>query len=113
MIALTWSQWTLVGCVIASCLLVLVGALRAKRAADVTKLRMTGVQSRVAAMNAAIASARVERINADIAKMPALVERAQVAIHIMNRSLAALKLPEAVAALRTAAAAVKLLASGR
>lgn len=113
MLSLTWSQWTLVGCVIASFILTLAGAVRGLVALSSIRPHLAAAQSRVAAIKASVVSARVDRISDDIANMPALIQRAQHAVDSMNRSLQALKLPDAVAALRSAAAAVKLLVSGR
>ena len=110
---LAWSQWTLVACVAASLILLAVGALRARSAVAKTLWRTTEVRSRIAALHVESGQKYIDRINADVARMPDLIERVNVALDIMNRSMNTLKLPEAIASLRTAAAAVKLLVSGR
>ena len=109
---LTWSQWTLVGCLIVSLLCVIVGVARAALAAAAAKARARVTQEHVDALDLQSAQKYVDRINADVASMPMLIERARASIDSMNGSLAALKLPEAVASLRAAAVAVKLLVSG-
>jgi hypothetical protein len=110
---LTWPQWTLLGCVLASLLLMAIGAIRALGALAKTKVRARATQDLVNALDLPSASQNAARMNGAVAAMPALAQRANVAVASMNQAIQDLKLPEAMAALRAAATAVKLLFSGR
>ncbi len=110
---LTWPQWALLGCVVASLLLMAIGTIRALGALRKTQARAKGTQELVEALDLPSASRNAARVSGAISGMPLLVQRANVAVASMNRSMQELKLPEAMTALRAAAAAVKLLFSGR
>lgn len=90
-----------------------IGALRALAALKTTQAHAAQTQELVRALDFPSAERSVARINAAVAKMPLLADRANAAVASMNHSTSELKLPEAMSALRAAAAAVKLLFSGR
>lgn len=96
-----------------SLLLVAIGALYALAALQITQRRVANVLANVSALHLERGQHYLDRINDAAAKMPSLVERANAATAEMNGSFAELKLPEAIGSLRNAAAAVKLLVSGR
>jgi hypothetical protein len=110
---LTWPQGLLFGCIVASLLFLLSGALRVLDALKKTKAHAESARALIAALDLPSADRNIARMNAAISAMPALAQRAMSAVASMNQSIRDLKLPEAMAALRTAATAVKLLFSGR
>jgi hypothetical protein len=103
----------LLGCVVASLLLMAIGSIRALGALKNTKARAQVTRELVEALDLPSANRNVARASAAIAAMQPLATRASVAVASMNQSIQDLKLPEAMAALRAAATAVKLLFSGR
>lgn len=101
--------WILLACIALAIVLIVAGAvaaaisgLRVKRHADALK------KSPILGYPAE-AQALAHRIDADLAQMQPLLERAKIAIDTINRSLQQLRMPEAVLAVRTAGAAIRLL----
>jgi hypothetical protein len=110
---MTWPAWVLVICAVASLVCVLYGVVRAAMAARVVKAHADRLKTAPLVTDAARAQTYVARINEDMAGIQALLERAQAAIAQINRGLADLRIPEAVAAVRTAGLAIRLLLNHR
>ena len=98
--------WIAVGVAV---LFFLAGSVAAMLAAGRTARRLSELRAHSALIDAPALAARVERLNATLTHMPALLERAHAAIDRINTALRELRLPQAVAALRAAGAAIRLL----
>lgn len=110
----TWPTWVLVICVAASFACMVVGALRAALALARLAKHLDRTSNEVATLVDA------QRLESNLARMSnfangveALVARSRCAVNDITASLAEFRLPEAVLAVRTARAAVRLLLSGR
>lgn len=104
--------WIAVGVALALCLSlwgVTVAALAARR----TMRRLEEVQRSAIVADMKALETQAARINATLVKFSPLMQRANEAIARMNQGLRDLRLPQALAALRTAGAAIKLLLSFR
>ena len=110
---MSWPAWVLVICAVLSVILIAYGALRAALAAKRVKDHTDRIKASPLATNAASAAVYGERINADLAQIDVLLARANAAISSINASIQQLRIPEAVAAVRTAGAAIRLLFNGR
>lgn len=108
-----WPAWVLGICVVAALVCVAYGALRLMRAAGIVKKHVNRMKALPVIGEAAKAERNVQRINADMAAIDELLVRANAAIRSINESLAELRIPEAVAAVRTAGAAIHLLFNSR
>ncbi|HET9030043.1 MAG TPA: hypothetical protein VFN49_07695 [Candidatus Aquilonibacter sp.] len=110
---MTWAVWVLLICAAVALVFVAYGAARAALAARVVKAHVDRVQSATVIADAAEAQVYAQRINDDLAQVEGLLARANAAIATINQGLHDLRIPEAIAALRTAGAAIRLLLSGR
>ena len=94
--------FAIVGVIIAA-----VAAVRTKKRLDALKLR---AETLVNVERAQVDAARLQR---SLERAGPLLARAKAAIDEINTGLTELKLPQAVAALQTAGAAIRLLMNGR
>lgn len=106
---LSWSAWVLVICVIASLSCVAYGALRAVLAARVAREDAERLRTTTLVADAAEIESYLQRIDTVAAALPALVARADAAVARIKRSLEALHMPEAIAAVRLAGVSLRLL----
>jgi hypothetical protein len=106
---LSWSAWILVICAIVSVACVVYGALHAALAASVAKQHAERLRATTLVADAVEIEAYLQRMNAVAEALPALVARADVAVARIKRSLEALHMPEAIAAVRLAGASLRLL----
>lgn len=111
---LTWPAWILVICLLAS----FVCAIVAASVAVLALARFSKHLKRTSNEAAALVDAK--RLEMNIARITGLVDgvepfvdRSRVAIASINAALGELRLPEAMLAVRTASATVRLLFSGR
>ncbi len=93
-------------CVLFGVAVAAVAALRVKRHAD-------ALQAHPLIARAAAAPALGERITHDLEALTGLSVRAQAALEQLAVALHEVRLPQAIAALRVAGAAIRLLLSGR
>jgi len=111
---LAWPLWIVAICAVASFACIVIGL----SVAGVAFARFSRHLDRTSEdganlMDADRAEMSLARINNAFEQMPVFIERARHAIDSIRASLEALRLPEAMLALRTARAAVRLLFSGR
>jgi hypothetical protein len=113
-IRLTWPAWVFVICVVASLTCTVVGATIAAIAFARLAKHLDRTSSEAATL---VDAQRVERnlarINNFANGIQPLIERSFAALGSLNAALTEMRLPEAMLALRTARAAVRLLISGR
>lgn len=110
---MTWPAWVLVICAVVSLACMLYGAVAAGLAARTVKVHADRVRALPLLADAAAAQVNVQRINDDLAQLDGLLLRATAAVRTINEALAQMRIPQAVAAARTAGAAIHLLFSGR
>ncbi len=110
---MSWPAWVLVVCAVAALICIAYGALRAVRALRVVKNHVDRMKTLPLLAEVKKAQVNANRINADMAAIDALLARANAAIRTINESIADLRIPEAVAAVRTAGAAITLLFNHR
>jgi hypothetical protein len=110
---MTWAVWVLVICAAVSFACLLYGVIRAALAARAVKQHVDRLKATPLADDAAKAAVYGRRIGAALPQIEALLVRANAAISTISDALKELRIPEAVAALRTAGAAIRLLFSGR
>ena len=110
---LAWPAWILVICAVIALVCVAYGALRAIAALRIVKKHSDALRASPLIARATGAQNDVNRIRADVVVIQSLVERSKYAIAEINQGFADLRIPQAVAAMRTANAAVRLLFSGR
>ena len=106
---MAWPAWVLVICVVAALVCMSYGAISALRALQVVKKHADRMKSPPLVAEVAKAQANVARINADMTAIEALLVRANAAVRSINEGIADLRIPEAIAAIRTAGAAIRLL----
>ncbi len=106
---MAWPAWVLVVCVVVALGFTAYGALRAIGAAGVVKKHVDSIKAQPLLADVAKAQRYSQRINEDMAAIEALLVRANSAIGTINDSIAVMRVPEAVAAVRTAGAAIRLL----
>ncbi|HET7813722.1 MAG TPA: hypothetical protein VFL13_05065 [Candidatus Baltobacteraceae bacterium] len=106
---MAWPAWVLVICVVVALVLMAYGALRAMTAARVVKNHVDRMKAQPLIGKLAKAQGDVQRINENVDAINALLVRANAAIRTMNDAIGEMRLPEAVAAIRTAGAAIRLL----
>ncbi len=104
-----WALWFLIACVVIAVLLAGAGAVTAFRAARALRLHVDDVVPHELLVRLTAAQNDTERLVAAVAGFEALPSRANAALASMNASLRAMRLPQAVAALRLAGVAVRLL----
>lgn len=92
---------------LAGCIVAALAALRVKKRADALKAEAQAVVDVKAAQATAL------RLQTSLEAVGPLLDRAKAAIDEINTGLTEMKLPQAMAALRTAGAAIRLLASLR
>lgn len=103
----------LLGCVLLAATLAIAGTAAAALAALRIKRRVEALKTAPVFQAAAGGAAAGTRITAALSAAPALIERAQAAIQILVSSLRRFRDPRAELALRTAAAALRLLSLSR
>ena len=108
---MTWAPWVLVICAAGALVCVLYGVIRAAVAARTVKAHADRLKELPVLAQAAQADVYAQRINDDVAQIDGLLVRANLAIQSINASIQKMRIPEAIAALRTAGAAIRLLAS--
>jgi ABC-type phosphate transport system auxiliary subunit len=97
------------GCAIVAIALVLAGAFVALREHRSLNGALEALKQHEARFDVGRLSAATERINADLAATQPLLERTSAALAQIRGACADLRLPQAVAAIRVAALAVKAL----
>ena len=110
---MTWPVWVLAICAAVALLCMLVGVIRAALAARVVNAHLQRLKNEPLIAGASNAQACVKRINDDVAQIELLLARAQIALRTIREGIEDLRVPEAVVAVRTAGAAIRLLFSGR
>lgn len=110
---MSWPAWVLVICAVVALACMLYGALRAALAARAVKAHVGRAKALPMVADLAKAEAYVHRINDDLARVNGLLARGKAAIDSINESVTRMRIPEAVLAVRTAGAALRLLFSGR
>ena len=110
---LAWPAWVLVICVVVALFCIAYGALRAMRAARVVKNHVERIKTSPLVARVKQAELNVDRINVDVVAIDALLVRANAAIRTINEGIADLRIPEAILAVRTAGAAIRLLFNHR
>lgn len=101
------------GCVAIAAVFAAVGIRRATTAALRVKRRVATLsQSPILALPQDM-QAYVARIEASVAAMAPLVARGRAAVDEIKRGLVALRMPQAILAIRTGVVSVRLLVSGR
>lgn len=105
--------WILAACIMLAIVLIVAGIIAAAIGGLRVKRHVEALKHSPVLGYPAEAQALAHRIEADLAQMQPLLERAKLAIDRINQSLQQLRLPEAAFALRTARAAIRLLISGR
>ncbi len=101
-------------CILVAVLLVIAGGVVALRAALHTKRRVEAIRDAAPGIvDVERAKADAERLRNAVDGIVPLLDRAKLAIDRINAGLRDLKLPQAIFALRTAGAAIRLLMNGR
>lgn len=108
-----WPAWVLWICVVAALLCMTYGGLRAMLAARVVKNHVDRMKALPIVAEVAKSEGYAARINADLAGIEELLVRANAAIRAINKGLAEMRIPEAIAAVRMAGAAIRLLFNSR
>ncbi|MBV8638643.1 MAG: hypothetical protein JO322_11210 [Candidatus Eremiobacteraeota bacterium] len=106
---MAWPAWVLVICVVLALVLIAYGAVRAMSAARIVKNHVERMKAQPLLAAFARAQSNMQQINEDVAALDALLVRANAAIRTMNDGIAEMRIPQAVAAVRTAGAAIRLL----
>ncbi len=101
--------WILGAGIILALIFTVAGAIVAGLAALRFKRRLQALKKAPLASYAPEAQAYLHRINADLEETKLLLENAKGALGRINESLRVLRMPEAILALRTAGAAIRLL----
>lgn len=110
---MSWALWFLIACAVVAVLLAGTGGVMALRAASALRRRADDVVPHELLVRLNTAQNDAERLQAAVAGIEALPSRANAAMASMNASLRAMRLPQAVAALRLAGVAVRLLLAAR
>ena len=111
--AIAWPSAVLIVGVAAAAACMLVGIAVAAVAGLRVKRHADALQAHPLIQRAAAAPALGERITHDLEAITGLTARAQAALEQLGAALQELRLPQAIAALRVAGAAIRLLVSGR
>lgn len=106
---MAWPAWVLVICLVAALVLMAYGALRAMSALRVVKNHAQQMKNQPLLLELPRANGYMQRIDDDVAAIDALLVRANAAIRTINDGVADMRIPEAVAAVRVAGAAIRLL----
>lgn len=110
---MTPQAWVLTACIVLAIVLTVAGVLRAVLSALRVKRHVAAVSEAPFLGYAEEAQAYALRLNADLEEMAPLLARAKKALDSINDAVAEMRMPQAVFALRTASAALRLLFSGR
>lgn len=106
---MAWPAWVLVICVVAALGLTAYGAVRALTAARAVKNHVDRMKAQPLVSKLARAKENMQRIDGNVTELEALLVRANAAVGTINDGIAEMRIPQAVAAVRTAGAAVRLL----
>jgi hypothetical protein len=105
----SWELWFYIACLVAALILAGAGAVRALSALSAVRRRAEEVVPHELIVSLTAAQHDGERLQRALSEMESLPGRAQAAVAQMRASLDALRLPQAVAAIRIAIVAVRLL----
>ncbi len=108
-----WGIWVLWSGVIAGVLCLLAGVVPALVAARRVSKGMKVLKTSRFVVESAELQRQFTRISGDLASVDALLVRAHLAVEQIKDGFSAMRIPEAMLALRTAGTAIRLLRSGR